>query len=65
MTRIGPLRLLVPQVVLRMIGRPSVPLDYLCIFLLLLEHLFFHLDLSSLHALSCLWVYIHPLQWYL
>jgi len=34
MTRIGPLRLLVPQVVLRMIGRPSVPLDYLCIFLL-------------------------------
>jgi hypothetical protein len=39
---------------LGIIRRPSVPVEYLCIFIELIEHMFFHLYLPSLHTLSCL-----------
>ncbi len=41
---------------------PSVPVEYLCIFLGIIERLFFHLDRLSLHTLSCLWLFTHALR---
>ena len=45
-----------------MVRRPSVPVEYLCIFLVIIEHLFFHFALPSLHTLSCLLVFAPALQ---
>src|SRR5881398_436223 len=36
--------------------------EYLFKFLVIVEHLFFHLDRLSLHTLSCLWLFAHALR---
>jgi len=36
--------------------------DYLCIFLELIEHMFYYLDVSSRGCLFCLYVLKHALQ---
>jgi len=40
----------------------SVPVEYLCSFLVIIERMFFRIEISSLHSLSCLGVLTHASQ---
>ena len=41
---------------------PVGSVEYLYIFLVIIEYLFFHFDLSTLHRLFYLWIFAYALQ---